>query len=248
MIIRAVVVPHPPLLVPELVGGATTPTEAVRVASVTAVRRLAEVAGAWVAVAADPAGPFVVHSNARGSFAGYGVDVPVSLASDAISLTSDSAVDPALPLPALVAGWLRAQAGAERVEVNLVEPGLSAAGCEQFGADLAMALAGESPVGLLVLGDGANRHTDRAPARPDDRAGDFDQRARAALAAADPAGLLALDADLATELGAMGRAAWQVLAGVALAVGGPWTGELSYSDAPFGVAYHVAVWEPPVLR
>jgi hypothetical protein len=68
---------------------------------------------------------------------------------------------------------------------------------------------------------------------------------RTALAAADPAGLLALDANVATELGAMGRAAWQVLAGAALAVGEPWTGELLYSDLPFGVAYHVAVWDPP---
>jgi len=110
-----------------------------------------------------------------------------------------------------------------------------------------MALAGPAPVGLLVLGDGANRHTDRAPARPDDRAGDFDDRARTAFATADPVGLLALDARLATELGAMGRAAWQVLAGVALAVGGPWTAELLYSDAPFGVAYQVAVWRPTVL-
>ncbi|HEX9338326.1 MAG TPA: hypothetical protein VF892_20680, partial [Pseudonocardiaceae bacterium] len=88
--------PHPPLLVPELVGGATAPTEAVRVASVTAARRLSEVAGDWVAVAADPAGPIVIHSSARGSFAGYGVDVPISLAADGIPMSSDSAVDRAL--------------------------------------------------------------------------------------------------------------------------------------------------------
>lgn len=248
VIIRAVVVPHPPLLVPELVGGAIAPTEAVRVASVTAARALAEVAGDWVAVAADPAGPFVVHSQARGSFAGYGVDVPISLASDGDSMSLDSAVDRALPLPALIAGWLRAAAGADRVHVHLVEPDLPAADCAAFGAELASSLAGPAPVGLLVLGDGANRHTDRAPARPDDRSADFDRHVRDALAAADPDGLSALDAGLAAELGAMGRAAWQVLAGAARAVGEPWTGKLLYSDAPFGVAYHVAVWEPPVLR
>jgi len=242
VIIRAAVVPHPPLLVPELVGGATVPTEAIRVASVTAARRLAEVASDWVAVAAHPAGPMVLDSGIRGSSAGYGVDVPISLESEGFSRP-----EPTMPLPALVAGWLRAEAGADRVRVRLVEPGLSTPDCRRVGADLADDLAGPQPVGLLILGDGSTRHTERAPGRPDDRAGDFDAAVAHALATADPAALLALDVDLATELGAMGRAAWQVLAGVAVAVGGRWTGELLYSDQPFGVAYHVAVWEPPVL-
>jgi hypothetical protein len=243
VIIRASVVPHPPLLVPELVGSAIAPTEAVRAASVAAARRLADVAGDWVAVAADPSGPVTVDPSARGSFAGYGVDVPVSLG----STPNDIPPDPVLPLPALVAGWLRAAVGADRVRVHIVEPNRSAADCRRTGAELAAALAGPAPVGLLVLGDGANRHTDRAPARPDARAGDFDGRVRAALAAPDPAALLDLDVDLAAELGAVGRAAWQVLAGVALSVGRPWTADLLYSDQPFGVAYHVAVWDPPAI-
>jgi hypothetical protein len=248
VIIRAVVVPHPPLLVPQLVGATTLPTEAVRVASVTAAGRLAEVAGDWFAVAADPAGPAVVAPDARGSFVGYGVDVPISLtATDDTTKDAAAPVDPTLPLPVLVAGWLRAAAGARRVRVRLVQPALPAEDCRRLGADLVAELAGPTPVGLLVLGDGSIRHTDRAPARPDDRAGDFDARVRDALADADPAALLALDPDLAVELGAAGRAAWQVLAGVALAVGGRWTGQVLYSDQPFGVAYHVAVWNPPAI-
>jgi aromatic ring-opening dioxygenase LigB subunit len=243
VIIRAAVVPHPPLLVPELVGGATEPTEAVRAASVTAARRLADVAGEWVAVAADPAGPTVVDSGVRGSFAGYGVDVPIALGSTPNSVPPD----PALPLPALVAGWLRSAVGARSVRVHLVEPGRSPADCRRTGAELAETLSSPTPVGLLILGDGSNRHTERAPARPDERAGDFDDRVRTALATPDPAALLDVDPDLAAELGAAGRAAWQVLAGVALAVGGPWTSELLYSDQPFGVAYHVAVWDPPAI-
>lgn len=152
-----------------------------------------------------------------------------------------------LPLPALVAGWLRAQAGATRVRVRLVEPSLPVADCRREGAELAEELAGPAPVGLLVLGDGSNRHTDRAPVPPDERAGPFDDSVASALAAADPNALLALDADVAAELNAMGRAAWQVLAGAVLAVGGQWTSKLLYSDQPFGVAYHVAVWNPPVI-
>ncbi|WP_322788989.1 class III extradiol ring-cleavage dioxygenase family protein [Lentzea waywayandensis] len=61
------------------------------------------------------------------------------------------------------------------------------------------------------------------------------------LATADVEGLLGLDAGLAHELGAQGRAAWQVLAGVP----GPWRSLGAEFFAPFGVGYHVAVWERP---
>ncbi|MBM7862031.1 class III extradiol ring-cleavage dioxygenase family protein [Lentzea nigeriaca] len=61
------------------------------------------------------------------------------------------------------------------------------------------------------------------------------------LAAADVDGLLDLDSELARELGAQGRAAWQVLAGVP----GPWRCASAEFFAPFGVGYHVAVWERP---
>jgi aromatic ring-opening dioxygenase LigB subunit len=240
VIIRVAVVPHPPLLVPELVGGARTRTESVRAASVTAARQLADVADNWVAVAADPIGPVTLDHGVRGTFAGYGVDVPVSLDPG----RDDAPVDMMLPLPALVAGWLREQAGAARVRVRLVTPDSATEDCRRTGAELAAELAGPAPVGLLVLGDGANRHGDRAPASPDDRAGPFDDTVGAALAAADVAALLALDAGLAAELGALGRAAWQVLAGAVLAAGGRWTGHGLYSDHPFGVGYHVAVWNP----
>jgi hypothetical protein len=59
---------------------------------------------------------------------------------------------------------------------------------------------------------------------------------------ADPAALAALDPDLAAQLWASGRAPWQVLAGAAS--GRAWRGELLHSSTPFGVAYHVSVWEP----
>ena len=51
--------------------------------------------------------------------------------------------------------------------------------------------------------------------------------------------LAALDPGLAAELAVAGRAPWQVLAAAAC---GDWAADLLYSDAPFGVAYHVAVW------
>ena len=95
---------------------------------------------------------------------------------------------------------------------------------------------------MLVVGDGAATHTERAPGHLDPRAADFDAAVAAALAGADPEALLALDPELAAALLAAGRAPWQVLAGLAERTGDGWRGELLYSDAPYGVAYHVAVW------
>jgi hypothetical protein len=244
VIARAVVVPHPPLLVPELVTGAVRETEQVRRSCLDAAARLAEVAPVWVAVATDPSGPRFIEPEAVGTFRGYGVDLSVRLA----RARNARRPDPLLPLPALMAGWLGEQVDVLRVGVELVSPNLPARDCWLLGAHIASCVAGEEPVGLLVLGDGSARHTDRGPGGFDARASAFDTQVRDALAAADARELLRLDAGLAEQLGAAGRAAWQVLAGVALSVDGPqpgWHGELLYSGAPYGVGYHVAVWDAP---
>ncbi|CAL9589641.1 hypothetical protein SUDANB95_05169 [Actinosynnema sp. ALI-1.44] len=228
MISRVAVVPHPPLLVPELVGGAVAETQAVRAACLAAARDLAAHDLDWTAVAADPTGPRVLE-NVAGSFLGFGVDVPVSLSAE------PSSVEPAMPLPALVAGWLREHAGARSVRVHLVPPDLPTADCVALGAEL----GASGNRALLVLGDGSHRHGEQAVGRPDDRAGPFDDDVREALVHADAEALKALDPGVADELGAAGRAAWQVLAGVP----GPWRCTRSEFSAPFGVGYHVAVWE-----
>lgn len=152
--------------------------------------------------------------------------------------------DLAMPLPALVAGWLRERVGAETVTVRLVPPDLPPADCHAMGERLATEFAGGEPVGLLVLGDGSHRHGERAVGRPDSRAGAFDDAVHTALADADPAGLRALDPRLATELGAVGRAPWQVLAGLADADPRGWKSVGATMLVPFGVAYHFAVWDP----
>lgn len=226
MFSRLAVVPHPPLLVPELVSGAAPDTEPVRAESLAVARELAAHAADWVAVGVDPSGPRTVEDTA-GSFAGFGVDVPVALAEGA------TAVDDDLPLPALVAAWLRQRAGARRVRVHLVPPDLPPAECFALGERLSGGSA------LLVLGDGSHRHGEHAVGRPDERAGAFDGAVHEALAAADRAALRALDPALAAELGAAGRAAWQVAAGVP----GAWRCTRARFLAPFGVGYHWAVWE-----
>ena len=85
--------------------------------------------------------------------------------------------------------------------------------------------------------------TEKAPGWFDERAEPFDRAVAGALAAADPAGLLALESGLARGLLAAGRASWQVLAGAA--AGRRWQGRLHYDDAPFGVGYIVAGSVPP---
>ncbi|MFI6100490.1 hypothetical protein ACIA8G_33500 [Lentzea sp. NPDC051213] len=226
MITRAAVVPHPPLLVPELVVGAAAETAPVRAATLAAAGNLP---GPWVVVAVDDSGPATVVPPLSGTFLGYGVDVEVSLG-------GAMPADPRIPLPVLITAWLRERCAVEVSRVELIPRDLAAADCVSFGQQL----AGED-CGLLILGDGSTRHGLRSPGSNDDRSGPFDDHVHKLLAGADTDGLLALDLELARELGAQGRAAWQVLAGVP----GPWRCASAEFFAPFGVGYHVAVWERP---
>jgi hypothetical protein len=220
-----VVVPQPPLLVPELAAGAAGETADLRAAVREAADRMAALTTDWVAVGAGADRRTVDH--AVGTFRGYGRDVRVSLDGRAAE------PDPELPLPLLVAGWLRPAGVAIRGE--LVPEDASTADCLALGRTLTAA-------GLLVVGDGAATHTEKAPGHLDERAESFDAGVAKALDHADPAALAALDPGLAAELWAAGRAPWQVLAGAA--EGRDWRGELLYTGAPYGVAYHVAVWTP----
>jgi hypothetical protein len=226
VITRAAVVPHPPLLVPELVAGATAETEPVRAATLAAAGKLP---GPWVAVAVDDSGPATIVPPLSGTFLGYGVDV-------AVSLGGDLPPDPRIPLPVLITAWLREHCAAEVSRIELVPPDMSPSECVSFGQQLA-----SEDAGLLILGDGSTRHGLRSPGSNDERSGPFDSHVHDLLAAADVDGLLDLDPELARELGAQGRAAWQVLAGVP----GPWRCASAEFFAPFGVGYHVAVWERP---
>ncbi|MFI0466436.1 hypothetical protein ACH347_20345 [Saccharopolyspora sp. 5N102] len=230
MITRVAVVPYPPLLVPELTVRADPETARLRGACLRAVSSLTESAAGWVALGVDQSGPVVLGPDAAGTFAGFGVDVPVTLG-------GAGTPDPRLPLPALIAGLLREQAGARTVTTHLLAPDAPADECQRLGTELAA-----EDVGLLVLADGTNRSDERSPYPPDERAKPVDEQIRAALADVDTNALLALEPELCAELGVAGRAALQVLPGVVAATGGTWRGELLYSATPFGVTYHVATW------
>jgi hypothetical protein len=247
-VIRSIaIVPQPPLLVPELVGAAAAEVELLRTACQQAVRRLG--APWWYALGVDDVGPTLVPPGVHGSFRGYGVDVPVSLAAQPPAAghadRAGHVVPGALPLPLLVAGWLRERASVQAVAGELVHPSTSPVNCLARGKELAHELTRDRATewAVLVLADGARTHAVPGAGWVDDRAPGFDAAVAAAFASVDTEALAAIDPELAAALGAQGRAAWQVLAGIAIGSGVRWTGDLLYSAAPYGVGYHVAVWE-----
>lgn len=181
---------------------------------------------------AEPSGRGPHPQGTRGSFAGFGVPLEVSLGKG----------EPArreLPPSLAVGAWLL-----ERTEwtccpvegLGIGEP-LTRARCEETGRGLA---ARADRVALLVMGDGSNCRTLKAPGYFDERAAAFDAEAARALGSADTAALLALDEELAYDLKAAGRSSWQTLAGAAQ--GADLAGRLLYDEAPYGVGYMVASW------
>ena len=118
-----------------------------------------------------------------------------------------------------------------------IASGAATADCLNLGEKLA-ALAPR--VALLAMGDGPGRRARGVPAAADPGADRYDDEVTAALAAADPGALAALDPGRDEELFVAGRAAWQVLAGAASR--GAFTADLRYAAAPFEVSYYVATW------
>ncbi|MEE1819653.1 class III extradiol dioxygenase subunit B-like domain-containing protein [Streptomyces sp. SP18ES09] len=234
MLVAAAVTPCPPLLLPDVATGAAPELDAARAACADAVGLLAAARpDRLYVVGPSVGGAQGVHpAGARGSFAGFGVDLDVRLG---------EGPDGGRPLPASLAvgAWLLTRAGwaGAPVEGLAVADSTAADDCAATGRDLA---ASAERVALLVLGDGSACRTVKAPGYLDERAAGFDAEAARALGSADTAALLALDAGLATELRAAGRAPWQVLAGAAEGAG--LDGRLLFEDAPYGVGYFVAAW------
>ncbi|WHU49736.1 hypothetical protein QNM97_12540 [Gordonia sp. L191] len=239
----AVFVPSAPLLVPELAGPDADDTRPVREATRSAVTALVDSATRWVAVGADDtatapeaAGPDATVRTDRprcrtdvaatGTFARFGVDVPVTLdpAADttAEAPSADTGADRTrLPLSMLIAAWLREQAGADRVTPVVLDPSASPEQCAAVGEEIAAALSTVSePVGLLVVGDGAIALSPKAPGGGErESAVRLQQRIDAALESADLSALAGLDVEECHAEGVGGRVAWQVAAAVARAAG-----------------------------
>ena len=225
--------PSAPVLVPELAGAAAAELADLQ----AAVREAAALLPPrWIAVGTGPA-DCVLDSNAVGTFAGFGVDVPVRLSPRSGTPSEVSEVSE-LPLCALMAGWGRGQTRPEAsVQVRVwrsdrdVEAALAHGRRLRAEIDLV-----PDPIGVLIIADGANTLTPAAPGgyHPDDA--DAQLALDDALAAGDVAALTRLPAPI------LGRVAFQVLAG--LTEPGPRSVKELYRAAPYGVGYFAGVWQP----
>ncbi|MEE1772643.1 class III extradiol dioxygenase subunit B-like domain-containing protein [Streptomyces sp. JV185] len=236
MLAAAAVCPCPPLLVPEVAAGAAPELDAARDACAEAIGVLVAARPDLLIVVgpADLPGRGPHPEGATGTFRGFGVGLGVRLGRDRGPVADDT-----LPPSLSVGAWLLARAGWDGAPVEGLGVGeqLETDRCTSAGRDLATRA---DRVALLVMGDGSACRTLKAPGYLDRRAEAFDAAAARALGAADSDALTALDASLAYELKAAGRAPWQVLAGAAQ--GARPAGRLLYEDAPYGVDYLVAAW------
>lgn len=216
MIVGAAFCPHPPVLVPEVAQGAAPELDGLRAACRAAIERTCTGSSRVVVLGSGPR--TVAHdATARGSLAGFGVPLVISLGSD-----EPGPVE--LPLSVTIGAWLLREC---------FGPEHGATGWS-VGAE-APELTGDTT--LLVMGDGSARRSTAAPGYFDPRAQDHDTAVASALQRGDPAGLACVDPD---DLLVAGTPAWRAAA--AATVGTRWEAEVLYADAPYGVGYFVATW------
>jgi hypothetical protein len=220
--------PSAPVLVPELAGAAAAEVAEFHDAAIAAAATLPN---RWIAIGVGQTDQ-IFEPATRGTFAGYGVDVPVTLSADAPQVITD------LPLCALIAGWLRGQSNAAaRVQVRVYATDHDVDAALARGRALRAAIdEAADPIGVLVVADGANTLTQSAP-------GGYDPDSEPLQTALDDA-LATGNAVALTRLpnGTIGRVAYQVLAG--LIEPKPLAAKEFLRGAPYGVGYFVGTWTP----
>jgi len=237
LITSAAVVPSPPLLARDLTGREVVLPELRQACAVAVGRLLARPADIVVVVGAGPQ-TTVWEPDGRLDLSAWGPTVG-SRGGPA------TAGKPGLPLAVGLGVALLDEAGQVGPRLlQAIDGTATVASCLAVGAELASL---GPRVALLVVGDGSARCTPASPGYFDERAEAFTADVEAALRDGDMAALAGLDATLAAELMATGRAAWQVLAGAI----GPQRrvpGDMLYADAPFGVSYLVAILDPALAH
>jgi hypothetical protein len=220
------IVPSAPVLLPRLAGAAAAEVTDLAAAALAAAARLPP---RWMVIGTGEADEALGPDEA-GTFAGFGVDVPVRLSPHADRIAE-------LPLCALVAAWLRGQSrpdGTARVRVYRADHDADTA--LSYGRELHAELDRDpDPIGVLVVADGANTLTPAAPGGYEPGDADAQLTLDDALANGDVAALARLPRRV------LGRVAFQVLAG--LAGPGPRSAKELYRGAPFGVGYFVGAWQ-----
>jgi hypothetical protein len=222
------IVPSAPVLVPELASGAAAELADLRDAVFGAAAELPE---RWVAVGVGSVDT-IIGPDAVGTFAGFGVDVPVALAPGGAGIPSD------LPLCALITGWVRGRVNPlARAEVRVYADDHGVDAALEFGRSLRAEIdEAADAVGVLIVADGAHTLSPTAPGGYDPDSVPVQAALDDALAGGDAAALCTLPS------GVIGRVAYQVLAG--LAEPAPASARESYRRAPYGVGYFAGVWAP----
>jgi hypothetical protein len=225
VIIAAALCPAPPLLARELTGGDPVVPE-LRQACLEVTRRLLHGGPEAVAVV-----------GAAQQTRAWPDDSTLDLASFAPGATL-TAGTPGLPAALGLGARLLDQARySGRRILRAIGQDEPAASCVELGAQLGQSA---ERIALLVMADGSARRGRRAPGHLDERSAGFDAEIERAVRAGDFSALASVDPELARELMATGRPAWQVLSGALRAVRP--AVEVVYADDPFGVAYLVAAF------
>jgi hypothetical protein len=221
------IIPSAPVLVPELAGAAADEVAELRAAMVAAVAALPP---RWVVVGVGAA-DVVVGPDSVGTFAGFGADLVVRLSPEAIGEPVE------LPLSALMTGWMRDQAQPDaRAEVRVYAANQDAEAALAIGRQLRNEIDRlAEPAGVLVVADGANTLTPKAPGGHHPNDVDVQRALDDALACGDVATLTRLPGQV------NGRVAFGVLAG--LAEPAPRSAKELYRAAPYGVGYFTGVWQ-----
>ncbi|GAB2999826.1 hypothetical protein [Mycobacterium bourgelatii] len=228
MLSSIAIVPSAPVLVPELAGAASAELADLSAAVAVAAALLPT---RWIAIGVG-AQDTVVGPDAVGTFAGFGADVRVRLS------PGDTTQPPSeLPLCALMAGWVRGQARPDaeaqvRSYATDEDPDVALARGRALRAEIDQS---PGPVGVLVVADGANSLTPKAPGGYDPRSAEFQLHLDDALASGDVGALHRLPPQI------LGRTAFHVLAG--LVELGPRAAKELYRGAPYGVGYFAGVWQ-----
>ena len=95
--------------------------------------------------------------------------------------------------------------------------------------------------GLLVLGDGSARGSERAPGHFDDRAAAWDRKLADLLATGDAVGIRGIDSAHGRDLLSPAAITFPVAAAACTALPRP-KAEIGYDASPYGVGYFVATW------
>jgi hypothetical protein len=211
--VAAAVLPHPPLLVPELAGAAAPELDPLRAACHEALSLVAAAADLTVVIGDGPVWA-TPDPAAPGSFRPYGVDVEVALPAladlDLPGLPAPARLSD-LPLSLAVAAHLLQ--GLDRPPGRLCAATVPRSLGPRAAAAIGHALAAAGEYGLVVMADLSGCRTERAPGAFRPEAADFDARVAEAFRTGAPHHLLTLDPTQSAALLAAGRVPLQVLAG-----------------------------------